>query len=205
MIIAPRVEPGVLTSEQEPALLLPLPRGSESAEKCGEGPLASAGFGGGVRHLAGVRERLRARVKQPDAQPRPGGHRGSGESPTVAARARGLGLGGCCGEGACAGGPEPPDGGSEAGQRGGHGGRGLAASIRRGRKEKRRRGGARVVGRGCRNAGEGIGGRAVRGLVGLPFFVAARQKAAGQEALPGFVGHACEINVFLHFSFVLGS
>jgi hypothetical protein len=88
----------------------------------------------------------------------------------------------------CAGGPEPPNGGSEAGQRGGHGGRGLAASIRRGRKEKRRRGGARVVGRGCRNAGEGIGGRAVRGLVGLPFFVAARQKAAGQEALPGFVG-----------------
>ena len=106
-------------------LLLPLPLlggSADTAEKGGEGPLASAGYGGGsVRHLSGVRERLRVRGQQPDPQPRPGGHRGRGESPGVAARARGLGLRGCFGEGARAGGPEAPDGGSQAGQRGGHG------------------------------------------------------------------------------------
>ena len=169
MIIAPRVEPGVLTSEQEPALLLllllllSLLSGSDTAEKGGEGPLASAGYGGGsVRHLSGVRERLRVRGQQPDPQPRPGGHRDRGESPGVAARARPLGLGGCFGEGARAGGPEPPDGGSQAGQRGGHGGRGLAASIRRGREGGS--GDAGAHGAGGRALGEAAGMRGKEGI-----------------------------------------
>ena len=69
--IALRVQPRVLTSEQEPAL--PLPGGSDTAENCGEAAVASIACGSGILRLAGVHERLGVRGQQPDRLERQGG------------------------------------------------------------------------------------------------------------------------------------